>query len=114
MRISDWSSDVCSSDLFSGCILKGKEPEPSGLEGLIDVQIIEALYESAKTRKPVKLPKFPRKPRPTLAQQIKLPPVKKPEVIKDRKSVVSGKSVSVRVDLGGRRIIKKHKKITHR
>src|SRR3546814_16496292 len=30
----------------------------------------------------------------------------------DRKSVVSGKSVSVSVDLGGRRIIKKH--ITHK
>src|SRR3546814_16835635 len=30
----------------------------------------------------------------------------------DRKSVVSGKSVSVRVDLGGRRIIKKKKKHT--
>src|SRR3546814_18095201 len=30
---------------------------------------------------------------------------------KDRKSVVSGKSVSVRVDLGGRRIIKKKKKV---
>src|SRR3546814_13621765 len=29
------------------------------------------------------------------------------EDLKDRKSVVSGKSVSVRVDLGGRRIIKK-------
>src|SRR3546814_19110380 len=28
----------------------------------------------------------------------------------DRKSVVSGKSVSVRVDLGGRRILKKKKK----
>lgn len=66
---------------FSHCILKGKEPEPSGLEGLIDVQIIEALYRSAKTRKPVKLPKFPQKSRPQLAQQIKLPPVRKPEVI---------------------------------
>src|SRR3546814_11400809 len=31
-------------------------------------------------------------------------------VIKDRKSVVSGKSVSVRVDIGGRRIITKKKK----
>src|SRR3546814_18930897 len=29
--------------------------------------------------------------------------------IQDRKSVVKGKSVSVRVDLGGRRIIKKNK-----
>src|SRR3546814_11376550 len=32
----------------------------------------------------------------------------------DRKSVVSGKSVSVRVDLGGRRIIKKKKQVTRR
>src|SRR3546814_13938172 len=31
---------------------------------------------------------------------------------RDRKSVVSGKSVSVRVDTGGRRIIKKKKKET--
>src|SRR3546814_18661624 len=34
---------------------------------------------------------------------------------RDRKSVVSGKSVSVRVDLGGRRIIKKkNKQATHK
>src|SRR3546814_11815937 len=32
-----------------------------------------------------------------------------PALMADRKSVVSGKSVSVRVDLGGRRIIKKKK-----
>src|SRR3546814_18491936 len=31
---------------------------------------------------------------------------------RDRKSVVEGKSVSVRVDLGGRRIIKKNKSTT--
>src|SRR3546814_18194748 len=31
----------------------------------------------------------------------------------DRKSVVSGKSVSVRVDLGGRRLIKKKKKLNN-
>ena len=67
---------------FSDCILKGREPEPNGVEGLIDVQIVEAMYKSAKSGRTVKLPKFPRKPRPTLRQQIKLPPVKKPEVIK--------------------------------
>src|SRR3546814_11027662 len=32
-------------------------------------------------------------------------------MLEDRKSVVSGKSVSVRVDLGGRRMIKKKKTI---
>lgn len=67
---------------FSDCILKNREPEASGVEGLIDVQIVEALYQSARTRKPVKLPKFPRKSRPSLEQEIKLPPVKKPEVFK--------------------------------
>src|SRR3546814_14683874 len=34
-------------------------------------------------------------------------------LLADRKSVVSGKSVSVRVDLGGRRIIKKKKQKKH-
>src|SRR3546814_19593245 len=34
------------------------------------------------------------------------------QTVEDRKSVVSGKSVSVRVDLGGRRIIKKQQKQT--
>src|SRR3546814_11533189 len=36
-----------------------------------------------------------------------------PLVREDRKSVVSGKSVSVRVDLGGRRILKKKNTKTH-
>ncbi|HTG45872.1 MAG TPA: Gfo/Idh/MocA family oxidoreductase, partial [Verrucomicrobiae bacterium] len=31
---------------FSDCILRGRNPEPSGEEGMIDVRIIEALYES--------------------------------------------------------------------
>src|SRR3546814_21133936 len=34
---------------------------------------------------------------------------RQPYPLADRKSVVSGKSVSVRVDIGGRRIIKKQK-----
>src|SRR3546814_14426464 len=38
------------------------------------------------------------------------PPVSPGSMRRDRKSVVSGKSVSVRVDLGGRRIMKKKKK----
>ncbi len=67
---------------FSDCILKGREPEPSGVEGLIDVQIVQALYQSAKSRKPIRLPKFPQKARPTLALELKLPAVKKPAVIK--------------------------------
>jgi glucose-fructose oxidoreductase len=66
---------------FSECVLKGRDPEPDAQEGWIDVQVIEALYKSAKTGRPVKLPKFERRRRPELSQQIKLPPVKEPKVI---------------------------------
>ncbi len=50
---------------FSDCILKGKEPEPSGLEGLADVRIVRAAYESARAGRVVRLPQFPAKQRPT-------------------------------------------------
>lgn len=66
---------------FSECILKGREPEPSGEEGLIDVRIIEAMIEAARSRRPVKLGKLPQKARPSMAQELKLPAVKKPKVI---------------------------------
>ena len=33
---------------FSDCILNNREPEPSGEEGLQDVRIVQALYESAR------------------------------------------------------------------
>src|SRR3546814_4708980 len=72
VRISDWSSDVCSSDL----VLQELDRE---LE-----QAAHSLGASPATtfRRVV----FPN--------------------ILDRKSVVEGKSVSVRVDLGGRRLSK--------
>ena len=66
---------------FSDCLLKGSDPEPSGEEGLIDVRIVEALYKSAMTGKPVKIGKLPKKRRPGLKQEIKLPPVKKPKMV---------------------------------
>jgi predicted dehydrogenase len=58
---------------FSDCILQNKEPEPSGLEGLADVRIVEAIYESARTRRVVELPELPAKKRPTLRQEIHRP-----------------------------------------
>jgi predicted dehydrogenase len=66
---------------FSNCVLEDRKPEPSGEEGLIDVQIINALYRSANTGKPVRLGKFERKRRPTMEQEIERPPVKKPELV---------------------------------
>ncbi len=49
---------------FSDCILKNKDPEPSGLEGLADVRIIQAIYESASAQQVVKLPSRPGKKGP--------------------------------------------------
>src|SRR3546814_17214910 len=82
MRISDWSSDVCSSDLAD---------RPAGRRGegylhvercggaAVGVGLLHRLWPDVIPRRGAE----------------------------DRTRVVSGKSVSVRVDLGGRRIIKK-------
>ena len=66
---------------FSDCILKNKTPEPSGIEGLADVRIIEALTESAKSGRWVKTPPIAEHKRPTLAQEIGKPAVREPELV---------------------------------
>jgi predicted dehydrogenase len=66
---------------FSDCIIKNKEPEPSGVEGLQDVRIIRALYRSAQDRSPVRLDNTPPRKRPSTVQEISRPPVRKPELI---------------------------------
>jgi predicted dehydrogenase len=68
---------------FSNCILRNGEPQPSGIEGLADVRIIEAAYESARTGKMIELPPFPEKyQRPGLGQEIHRPGHDKPRTIK--------------------------------
>jgi predicted dehydrogenase len=67
---------------FSDCVLGDREPEPSGREGLADVRIIRALYESAKRGAPVRLAEFTKKRRPTVQQEIRRPPVEEPELVK--------------------------------
>src|SRR3546814_10915221 len=82
MRISGLSSDVCSSDLV------GEVDFGTLLEALnewqgADLARVDALRDELLGAAAVRA------------------------IEGDRKSVVQGKSVSVRVDLGGRRIIKK-------
>src|SRR3546814_13498366 len=102
MRISDWSSDVCSSDLphqqrhrrqwigerhwFGRFALGGLNRE------MIMRGVLAGLARSEAGAVA-----------PTVALSL--------FGLIDRKSVVEGKSVSVRVDLGGCRIIKKKKKM---
>jgi len=63
---------------FSNCILRDNEPEPSGLEGLADVRIVNAIYESARTGKSVQIEPIASKPRPSLGQEVYRPPTSKP------------------------------------
>src|SRR3546814_19567618 len=88
MRISDWSSDVCSSDL-AGCVISAcavarqlRIAAPSN-RGTFTTDSSGSTASSAWPFHPAKAA--------------------------DRKRGVSGKSVSVRVDLGGRRLINKKK-----
>jgi glucose-fructose oxidoreductase len=45
---------------FSGCILQDRQPDPSGIEGLQDVRLVEAIYRSARDGRPVTLPRLAR------------------------------------------------------
>src|SRR3546814_7696650 len=85
MRISDWSSDVCSSDL--DCLGRGRLFLAGTVADVREREGARAVKGHALARRAGSFARL----RP------------------DRKSVVEGKSVSVRVDLGGRRIIKKKK-----
>src|SRR3546814_18450590 len=84
MRISDWSSDVCSSDL---------DPDAEGIQ---DLHRRHHGAVSGGAAGQGAAPEARARPGPDRHRL-------------DRKSVVTGTSVSVRVDLGGRLNIKKQK-----
>src|SRR3546814_13601887 len=106
MRISDWSSDVCSSDLLElgnrrlpaqefrrAAIEKNGGEAESGSEEQLMIRLCASGFGTGQYLG-IK----------TGASHGTGPPWAKAI---DRKSDVTGKSVSVRVDLGGRRILKK-------
>ena len=66
---------------FSDCVLQNRDPEPSAEEGLADVRVIRALYQSIESGQPVELGPYQRRERPSLEQEIRRPPVEKPQVI---------------------------------
>ncbi|MFM1849028.1 MAG: hypothetical protein RL417_2502 [Pseudomonadota bacterium] len=61
---------------FARCITEHTEPESSGLEGLADVRIIEALERSASTGRRVELADFKKPRRPDLSQTAQIAPMK--------------------------------------
>lgn len=66
---------------FSECILEGKNPEPSGREGLADIRVIEGLLKSIEENKPVSLVPYEVAARPSGEQEVKLPPVKSKKIV---------------------------------
>src|SRR3546814_11906212 len=135
MRISDWSSDVCSSDLCSNgaTSVSGTFTNPVGAFGFFsepDPFSVHSFTLSLSDGSSISgdfsgnagagflgwvgdnITGF------TISSDVSfvfgdfytaVRAIPEP----DRQCVVSGKSVSVRVDLGGRRIIKHYKKHTH-
>src|SRR3546814_12382881 len=140
MRISDWSSDVCSSDLARGRSVTARDPAfrcssasrlrdepaagtastvraflliehsgPWGVDALRDARLPEGLGGAVTgAAKAAKV-------RPLLIRRAgRRAPAEGVRVFAafavDRKSVVSGKRVSVRVNIGGSRILKQKDK----
>src|SRR5690242_2261749 len=71
---------------FSDCVLKNRQPEPSGEEGLADVRVIRSLYRSLETGKAVRIEPLHKEKRPTAEQAIRRPPVRKPELVHAKSS----------------------------
>ena len=69
---------------FSDCVLEGRDPEPSGVEGLADVRVIRALIRSAMEGRAIALPPARRTQRPDPDQEIRLPPVREPREVAAR------------------------------
>lgn len=61
---------------FSDCVIKGKDPEPSGEEGLNDVRIMQAIYESIGKGTKVTISGLAEARHPDQRQQRKAPPVR--------------------------------------
>src|SRR3546814_18659132 len=88
MRISDWSSDVCSSDLEVAL----------GDHGAADAAVDRRMDPGELQVEPGRRDRGLGSADAGVALRTGGP---------DRKSAVQGKSVYVRVDIGGRRILKK-------
>ncbi|XYH92887.1 Gfo/Idh/MocA family protein [Sorangium sp. So ce1128] len=63
---------------FSRCILEDTEPEPSGVEGLADIRVMQAIQRSAASGKAEALPPFDRDHRPDLSLHIYRPRIESP------------------------------------
>src|SRR3546814_15768050 len=114
MRISDWSSDVCSSDLgqelaAEAAPARGRKPRAARLHAASPAVTMRRMHRFAFITLLLLVSSLAQAAQPVATVRVGFD---RDGVPSDRKSVVEGKSVSVRVDLGGRRIIQKKQKQT--
>src|SRR3546814_16369315 len=107
MRISDWSSDVCSSDLTEPIYVSFSVPEQNLTE-------IKRRQAEGQLKVEARVPgvEQPELGTVTFINNAVDSPTGTIQIKAARKSVVQGKSASVSEDIVGRRIIKKKKNIT--
>src|SRR3546814_11063336 len=107
LRISDWSSDVCSSDL-TDAEKKEIRKDQADCMGCLS-QCLFSSWADTDTNSTGRLAD-PRSfcIQKTLQDIANGGPIENNLMFADRKSVVQGKSVSFRLDIGGRRIIIKY------
>src|SRR3546814_13852976 len=125
MRISDWSSDVCSSDLLDDLadrrrIQHRQHRRDQRVLGLVRAvrRLAAVIVAGDREKAAVRRCAFEIAELPRFAGTIDADALAVPQAVDafelrfaDRKSVVLGQSVSVSVDLGGcRRLTKKKKK----
>src|SRR3546814_21159747 len=109
MRISDWSSDVCSSDLllgsFHGRDVEELDHRAAGILGLLGDHHPAVANEVARRHAAAAAER--RAARRESRGGARDPPGGEQALGEARKSVVEGKRVTVCVGLGGSRIINK-------
>src|SRR3546814_20652220 len=112
MRISDWSSDVCSSDLLERLTAEGQTliERRNAFELMRDQAAEHYERHTGSNWRPRSgsMVNHRNLTSAMIDSRDFLAAKKRADNAVDRKSVVKGKSVSVRVDSGGRSIIKKN------
>ncbi|SDV47610.1 Gfo/Idh/MocA family protein [Chitinasiproducens palmae] len=66
---------------FSACVIDGRDPEPSGEEGLADVRVLAAIERALQTGQAQKLEPFHRRTGPNPAEARRLPQIDIPPLV---------------------------------
>jgi glucose-fructose oxidoreductase len=66
---------------FARCVREGRDPQPSGREGLADLRVIEAIRRSARTGRSVRLAPYDPGARPDVSREIRRPALREVSLV---------------------------------